>query len=190
MNQIETMHKVKTYLARFETYVRLSNAMGDLDVNSYAESFIMPVLNLVFDWELVNANHEQAKQAPGLDLIDRQREIAVQVTADTSIGKINNSLIKIFDPECQYNVREVYFYFLRAKQKKYAKCLYKNSYDEDGEIIPDRNLIDNDDLCLLISRLEDVSRIEQIRYMLERQFSDLPFEGGISMTEYEAFREK
>ena len=67
---------------------------GDLftDVNKGAENFYVDLLNLIYEWKLVNGN-DMEPNMKAIDLIDKKNRIAVQVTSNTESGKVRDTLI-------------------------------------------------------------------------------------------------
>lgn len=59
-----------------------------------AETTLAGLLNRVYGWELVNANAIR-QNCPGIDLIDAERSIAVQVTATRTVDKIRHTLEEV-----------------------------------------------------------------------------------------------
>lgn len=90
-----------TYL---KSKVQVSNSLNLTDVNIISENFYGDFLNLVFSYNLVNANKGAANIA-AIDLRDEKNRIAIQVTSTSSLTKsrktvkgfIDNGLYKKFD---------------------------------------------------------------------------------------------
>lgn len=82
-------HQLGTLVSRVELAARnnLSSA------NVVAETTLTGLLNQVFGWNLVNAN-AISQNYPGVDLIDQERNIAVQITSTRSVEKVRNTLAK------------------------------------------------------------------------------------------------
>ena len=59
-----------------------------------AETTLAGLLNLVYGWELVNANAIR-QNCPGVDLIDEDRKIAVQVTSTRTVEKVRHTLEEV-----------------------------------------------------------------------------------------------
>ena len=62
--------------------------------NVVAETTLAGLLNLVYGWDLVNAN-AISQNFPGVDLIDKGRNIAVQVTSTRSVDKVRHTLTEV-----------------------------------------------------------------------------------------------
>lgn len=74
--------------------VKLRNALGLTDLTVYAENFFRDILNVIESSKLVNLNQERSNE-PGLDLGDKKKRFAVQVTSTASGKKVNDTLEKI-----------------------------------------------------------------------------------------------
>ena len=73
-----------------------ADSKGNLqNKNVLMEGFYRDFLNILYGWKLVNANAEK-QNFPGIDLIDRENHIAVQVSATCDYNKIQHSLDKFF----------------------------------------------------------------------------------------------
>ena len=67
-----------------------------------AETTLAGLLNRIFGWELVNAN-AISRNFPGVDLIDRDRRIGVQVTATCTPDKVRNTIQKVEKLDIQFD---------------------------------------------------------------------------------------
>lgn len=76
--------------------IKVNNYTSYFDINKASEGLALELMNLVYDYELVDLNSEAANY-PGIDLGDRKKSgIAIQVTSRSDSGKINKTL-KQFD---------------------------------------------------------------------------------------------
>lgn len=80
-------------LSWMDTTVRLRNSQNLYDVDIHAESFFCELLNLIFGYKLENLNYSK-KNYVSIDLGDRESKIAVQVTAQKTRAKIQDTLNK------------------------------------------------------------------------------------------------
>ena len=62
--------------------------------NVVAETTLAGLLNKVYGWGLVNAN-AVSQNFPGIDLIDQERNIAVQVTSTRTLEKVRHTLTEV-----------------------------------------------------------------------------------------------
>src|SRR5687768_9391087 len=80
-----------------EQLIHISNVLMEksklnlTDDNIHAESFMRELLNLIFDLELQDLNIVNANY-PGIDLGDKQKKIAYQITTTSTVEKIEAML--------------------------------------------------------------------------------------------------
>ena len=97
MNKREfLLANISKYLGILESQVQLRNSLNLLDINIHAEQFYRILLNKIFGYELVNLNFETGNAA-AIDLSDKTRGIAFQITSNNSLKKINETVDKFYD---------------------------------------------------------------------------------------------
>ncbi len=99
--------------------IKLDNRKSELDYYILAETLLIPLLNKLFDCHLQNANKTRSNIA-GIDLIDPSRRISFQITRQTGMNKVKETLEKTI----QYHrdkYGKVYIIFLAKKQQGYAQ---------------------------------------------------------------------
>ena len=76
--------------------VRISSraALNLQDINISAEYFFRDLLNMMYGWNLVNLNDIQ-QNAPGIDLLYKEKNIIIQVSATNTKQKVQHSLDEI-----------------------------------------------------------------------------------------------
>ncbi|UPT72346.1 MAG: SMEK domain-containing protein [Flavobacterium sp. JAD_PAG50586_2] len=79
----------------YESYLSNSNSLGLTDAAIFAENHMQQILNIIFDWELINANSLKKNQS-GYDLIDSSKGIYIQVTSRKDHGVKFKSAITSF----------------------------------------------------------------------------------------------
>ena len=84
--------------------VRAKMNLTDLHVQS--ENFFAGLLNIIYGWNLRNANSDK-HNAEGVDLVDDEAKVIVQVTGTCSKGKIDHSLSEL--KEAYKGYRFVFF---------------------------------------------------------------------------------
>lgn len=94
-------------LGAFAACAAIQNGMGLFNLNHYAEDLFCEILNVLKGWHLSNANREFLN-CPGLDLIDKNQKIIVQVTSDRRVAKLKDTLSKVQVPK----YKGYAFYFL------------------------------------------------------------------------------
>ena len=112
MNKEVYLKNVAESLALLSREVSILNAVNLYDINIVAEDFFPGLLNLIYGYELKNANYLE-KNAPAIDLVDPKNRIAVQVTSDNSSTKIKHT-IEEFNKNKAYQIYDrVHFTGLR-----------------------------------------------------------------------------
>ncbi|MDO5432999.1 SMEK domain-containing protein [Eubacterium sp.] len=97
------LNSINDVLSYICSKTEANNSIHLFDINTHSETFYASLLNIIFDWELLNANHEEMNIV-GIDLIDKQNKIAIQVTSDSSSTKIKKT-IELFS---QHHFYETY----------------------------------------------------------------------------------
>lgn len=98
-----------------------------LDINIHCENFFLHFFNLIYNYELRNLNSENPN-ATSIDLIDDNNKILIQVSATSTIHKIESSLSKdIFKKYSDYT-----FKFISIS--KDASHLRKKEYNNPHSI--------------------------------------------------------
>lgn len=92
MTEMENSIKIITrWLSVLCSEVVLRNSLNLQDINVVAENFYRDLLNLLYDYNLKNANHEKQNVA-SIDLVDDKKRLAIQVTSDNSPTKVHDTI--------------------------------------------------------------------------------------------------
>lgn len=105
-------------LALLSRKVSILNAVNLYDINIIAEDFFPGLLNLIYGYELKNANHLE-KNAPAIDLVDAKNRIAIQVTSDNSSTKIKHT-IEEFNKNQAYQLYDRLVVLILTQKKNYS----------------------------------------------------------------------
>lgn len=158
------------------------------DIHTYVEDFICEVLNRVYGLELVNLNKDSLNH-PGLDLGDKAKRIAFQITADKTTNKMKETLKKVTaDDKAAYDLIRVFV--IGEKQGSYA--LDDEPFTSFG--FTKDNILDFDDLCAALMPLglpELMNLARYVRDELRRVIVELeiPDENGITQSSIDAYVE-
>lgn len=125
MNKEVYLKNIAENLALLSRGVSILNAVNLYDINIIAEDFFPGLLNLIYGYELKNANHLE-KNAPAIDLIDQKNRIAVQVTSDNSSTKIKHT-IEEFNKSQAYHLYDRLVVLILTQKKKYS-----SNFDTQG----------------------------------------------------------
>jgi len=91
-NKEKDLKDIYRLLGSWITEIRLEKAVKYLDINKVSEGFAMKLLNLIYDYNLVDLN-DIKEDFPGLDLGELDgSKIAFQVTSRTDTAKVISSL--------------------------------------------------------------------------------------------------
>ena len=118
MNKEVYLKNVAESLALLSREVSILNAVNLYDINIVAEDFFPGLLNLIYGYELKNANYLE-KNAPAIDLVDPKNRIAVQVTSDNSSTKIKHT-IEEFNKNKAYQSYDRLIVLILTQKKKYS----------------------------------------------------------------------
>ena len=125
MNKEVYLKNIAENLALLSREVSILNAVNLYDINIIGEDFFPGLLNLIYGYELKNANHLE-KNAPAIDLIDQKNRIAVQVTSDNSSTKIKHT-IEEFNKSQAYHLYDRLVVLILTQKKKYS-----SNFDTQG----------------------------------------------------------
>lgn len=166
LNKEIYLKEVAKSLALLSNEVTILNAINLYDINIAAEDFFPGLLNLIYGYQLKNANHLE-KNAPAIDLYDEVNRIAIQVTSDSSSKKINHT-IEEFNKNKAYNRYDRLVVLVLTQKKKYTAA-----FDTDGNFVFDKtkDIWDVEDLIKDIRKL-DTEQIKEISNYLSKELCD------------------
>lgn len=166
LNKEIYLKEVAKSLVLLSNEVTILNAINLYDINIAAEDFFPGLLNLIYGYQLKNANHLE-KNAPAIDLYDEVNRIAIQVTSDSSSKKINHT-IEEFNKNKAYNRYDRLVVLVLTQKKKYTAA-----FDTDGNFVFDKtkDIWDVEDLIKDIRKL-DTEQIKEISNYLSKELCD------------------
>lgn len=166
LNKEIYLKEVAKSLALLSNEVTILNAINLYDINIVAEDFFPGLLNLIYGYQLKNANYLE-KNAPAIDLYDEVNRIAIQVTSDSSSKKINHT-IEEFNKNKSYNRYDRLVVLVLTQKKKYTVA-----FDTDGNFVFDKtkDIWDVEDLMKDIRKL-DTEQIKEISNYLSKELCD------------------
>lgn len=164
--QEELQKKICDFLGILRYSVEYRGAIGLLDQNFIAQSFIAKFINIIYGYDLINLDRDGHKY-PAIDLGDSYRKIAFQVTATKTPTKIEET-IEIFIRHKQYeNFRHLKFLILGKKQKKYSQVF--NTYNL-FEFNPETDILDLKDIVRKLPSLS-LEKLQRLSYLIDSEFS-------------------
>lgn len=135
MKSLELRERLIKYLEIWGATVNTSNSFGLTNRNIGSEELYMKMLNIVHGHSLVEASKERVN-FPAVDLVDRHRRLAVQITSDNSLSKIKQRIDKFNDHGLNKEFEDFSFYIIGQRSKSIKDG------DEYGGVPLDTNVID------------------------------------------------
>ncbi|RYE58732.1 MAG: hypothetical protein EOP48_02910 [Sphingobacteriales bacterium] len=172
MRRKQIIDKISTYISRFVVEVKSFNAISAYDINIHAESALIPILDLVYDLELVNANSLGNKNHPAIDLFDEKNRIAFQISSTNTLEKVKTTIDRFAYNEFQKRFDRLFIYILTEKQKSYSQAALSDVIPNGFEFDVEKNIIDFTDIMDRINSIQSLERLEQLGRLFEHEFSD------------------
>lgn len=163
LNKEIYLKNIAESLALLSKEVTILNAVNLYDINIVAEDFFPKLLNLIYGFDLKNANYLE-KNAPAIDLFDPKNRIAVQVTSDNTSTKIKHT-IKEFNKNQSYKLYDRLLILILTHKKSYTA-----DFDTQGKFRFEkrRDILDVEDVIKDIRKL-DTEQIQSISSYLSEE---------------------
>lgn len=167
---VNSLNIIKQHLVDLERLVHIENANGEYSINKLSENLLIGFFNILFDANFENANYTLAENYPGIDIIDFNKKVAMQITSENNSEKILNTVQMIREREIYKEINIFYIYILDKKKAyrnlqeridKITKKLFK------FDII---NIYDAASVYVYLNALGNKNKIEAIRQYLEDYF--------------------
>lgn len=180
LNSIDRIAKV---LGSLEHYLKLKSGQNLNDAAGLAEDFCVPLLNLVYGYDLKNVNLEVCNAA-GIDLLDRGHRLAVQVTVNDTTEKIRETHRGVTKSSLAKEFDKVIIFFLVRKapaepesSSKFTPCTSHciTSLDLDSLLSEIRGL-EVDKQEAVADLLEKEWGNPQYQWNRDTRISNLPFD--------------
>jgi len=161
-------------LSSVANQIAARSKLGLLDLNVFSENFFRDVFNALYDWKLENLNQSRSNE-PGLDLGDKSRKVAIQVTSRSDAAKVNGTLKKITAKQTT-SYSTIFVFVAGQKQDSYTLdpvLCHKFAFKEE-------NILDVKDLCrkamdLPIDKLQALHRLIRmnvVKVLIELEVPD------------------
>ncbi len=165
MERQNLINEIIVYFSHLESMVKLSNFNGFSDINNHAEDSFCRVLNKVFGLSLVNLNVLRLS-FPSIDLGDEEAGVSFQVTSETGVKKIKETISKFEENHLSAKFNRLRFLILTTKKNDYRSEIVgptKVSFNKDEDII---------NLSKLIGEIRalDISKIKEVANILMEEF--------------------
>lgn len=116
MREKEELDSIINMMSWWVSQVNMRNSRNDTSINKTSENLVLRLLNAAYDYNLTNLNWEHNNKE-AVDLGDRERGIAFQVTAKDTLAKVKDTLKKFFSIKGPHKdfPGGIYFFFLTEK---------------------------------------------------------------------------
>lgn len=170
MNRQDYQKSIINSLTWLSTQVTVNNKLNFTDINVHSENFYRDLLNLAFDYNLVNINITDPNTA-AIDLGDEANKFAIQVTSTSALAKTRHTVNKFIE---------------KGLYKKYERLVILNITEKTTHSMPTvgderyslnikDDIWDIGDLSKRINNL-DLTKIQQISNFLNQQLYLKPTE--------------
>ncbi len=167
---VNSLNIIKQYLVDLERFVHIENANGEYSINKLSENLLIGFFNILFDANFENANYTLALNYPGIDIVDFNNKVALQITSENSSGKILETVKMILEYKIYKEINTFYIYILDRKK------IYQNLQKRIDKITGNQfkfnaiNIYDAASAYVYLNHLGDKNKIEAIRQYLEERF--------------------
>ncbi|CAM4344034.1 SMEK domain-containing protein [Flavobacterium terrigena] len=191
MNSRALNDRLSTNLSILKNKIEIENASNNLSLNLLLETTFLEILNLIFGYNCSNTNKRKTN-FPGIDGIDDENKLMIQVTSTTSLEKIESTIKKIIEKSYYESYDRLIFVFLKDKgtikkeSKERLQKLINNKFILDFE----NGFIGISDVYRLLTNENNYHKINEVNELLESVFLDVNFNDnsdliGISFDEEE-----
>ena len=171
MTRKALLDQITQWIAKFRLEIESNNKLNLTDINIHAENFLIPLLKLVYGWNLVNTNL-YSMNSPAIDLEDKDSRIAIQVTATGTSAKIKKTLVKYKIHHGLDKHDQLLILILTKKQRKYQS----EEILEHAQQIPffdlTKDVINFDDVLKEIHGSHNLDKIKSIYDLLQEELSE------------------
>jgi tetratricopeptide (TPR) repeat protein len=138
------------------------------DANHSLEYVMVPFFNALFGWDLINLNSEEAN-FPAIDLADRPRRIAMQITNEEASDKISGTTTKAIDHGHGASFDRLIIFFLLPRKPGLPKHFNQP---------PDGPAIETWDLADLLKQMQamEIEPLKAALLVLDEEMSSGPTE--------------
>lgn len=172
MNRKKALDRIAELLARFKAEVYFLNQANLYDINIHAENVLIPLLNEVYQLNLVNANYTEEKNFSAIDLIDTANRVSVQVTSTADSDKIKHTLNQFIKYERENSFDTLFVYIITEKQQSYSGKGFEDILQGKLDFDKDNHIIDHSDLFTLLSSSMGLGKIRNVLELLEQEFTE------------------
>ena len=167
IQSLETFEKIIMYLSIMRYIFKSRTKKKLFDLNRAAEPFFQNILNIVYEWDLVNLDKIQSNY-PAIDLGDTNNRVCIQITAENTSEKIKNTIEKFIEKDLYKDYDTLIILIITDKKSYTTSFDTKNKFSFSKE----DDIKDIDDL---LSKIEELSfeKREELQQFLEKELSTI-----------------
>jgi WD40 repeat protein len=173
MREKRELDSVMAMLTQWVTAVKLRNTVNDTGINRTSENLVLRLLNAAYGYDLKNLNWEESNY-PAVDLGDRGRGIAFQVTATDTPDKIKETLKRFYAHDGTHKgfPGGIYFFFLKEKPPNLKTKTKQSLRKIAPRFDPVQQMWSMKKLLMKIEELysEERLRFNKVKEILEEEF--------------------
>lgn len=164
-NRNITSERLAELLVIFGRKIEILSSNNEYSWNKHAENVLIPLLNLVFNLDLKNANIEKEKNMPAIDLWDLEKKVVIQITSTANYAKIKSTVEKFKKHGFIDEFNDLRFVFLKEKA---AFNLSTSQTEELKTITSNKLSVTNSDLYDFrkLHELTQIINIEEVDNLL------------------------
>ena len=167
------IRNIISHFAVLKAEVEYRSKVNLQDINVHAEQFYKILLNDILALNLENINIVE-QNAAVIDLADKTRKIAIQVTSNNSKSKIKETVEAFNKKELYKNYKELKILLIKDKIKREEVLTYNDfSFDMKDDVI---------DVIYIISKIQaidDLVRLEKIEKWLSNELVQKHYDARI-----------
>lgn len=165
--RLEKATHIADRLNELASIVKTRSRSSLTDANRILETIAARFFNALFGWELVNLNAEQANYQ-AVDLGDRHKRIAIQVTNEDSSDKISQTAIKANARKQNSEFDRIIIFFLLPKKPGFPKSFTPLTD------CPKIETWDISDILKQIQELPDLTQLAHAAQVLDEEMGRIP----------------
>ena len=185
MTQEEVMQEFMWGMASLNSYIHFNKLLNYQSINILSENFVCHLLNIIYGYNLKNANHLLENNQYGYDLIDQTKKLLIQVTSTDDPKKVSHTwdvIRKNYLPVTQSDIPEAtgvidltgysfMFFILRSDSHRIKDYCEKRAEDIGCPSFlsfdTEEGILDLDDLVEEANYLEP-EQMEQLNQFMDR----------------------
>jgi len=164
-------NKITTDLIMLARTVEIKNKLALTDDAKWGEFFFCELLNIIYDYELVNLNVKEIENYAGIDLGDSANKICIQVTGTNTTDKIHKTL-EISDKYNREKEYDTLIILIIGFKQKYPRVVFSSKFSNFNK---DEHIWD---IHTLIKKIKELSP-EKMKAIAD--FIDSRLDGVISI---------